>query len=242
MSDVDFIHWPAELLTPQSSPFDQRPFTRSGGRTLGGLSRFTRTDRGFWIGSYKGIIFRRGHQSEQARAWTKLRTYLGGQAGLVAVPVCSTRYWAAEGYTDFTPGLYPHDDDTPFDDDTLYSEGRIRIEMALFAPLSSTTVTLRLVDAPTAGGIRFSYQHAMYETGEVIEQTGEDTYRVPVFPAIRQAIPADAWLEADKPTVLCRPASDSELDLEFPGAGMPRPTINFVEAVDVWSDLALEAA
>jgi hypothetical protein len=242
VSDVNFVHWPTDLLTPQSSPFDPRAFTRSGGRSLGGLSRFTRTDRGFWVGSYRGVIFRRGQQHDQARAWTRLRTDLGGQAGLVAVPVCSTRLWAAEGYDDFAPGLYPHDDDLPFDDDTPYSEGRIRIEMASFAPLSSTVVTLRLVDAPTAVGIRFSYQHAMYETGSLIEQTGADTFRVPVSPAIRQAIPADAWLEADRPTVLCRLASDTEMDIEFPGAGMPRPTVNFVEAVDIWNDLALEAA
>lgn len=194
------------------------------------------------MGSLNGIIFRRGLQFDQARAWTRLRVDLGGQAGLVAVPVCSTRYWAAEGFKDFTPGLYPHDDDTAFDDDTLYYEGRIRIEMAAFAPLSSTVVTLRLVDAPTAAGIRFSYQHAMYETGSIIEQTDDDTYRVPVFPAIRQAIPAGAWLEADRPTVLCRLASDNELDIEFPSAGMPRPSVNFVEAVDVWNDLAIEAA
>jgi hypothetical protein len=171
-----------------------------------------------------------------------MRTDLGGQAGLVSVTVCSTRHWAAQGFTDFSGGLYPHDDDTPFDDETLYYEGRIRIEMAAFAPLSSTVVTLRLVDAPTAQGIRFSYQHAMYETGSIIEQTGADTYRVPIFPAIRRAIPEGAWLEADRPTLLCHLATDAEMDIEFPGAGMPRPSINLVEAVDYWNDLALEEA
>lgn len=242
MPDIEYVHWPADLLTPQASPFDPRPFTRSGGRSLAGVSRYTRTDKGFWVGSYNRVLFRRSQQFDQARAWNKMRVDLGGQTGLVAVPVCSTRYWAAEGYKDFTPILNPHDDLTPFDDDTLYYEDVVRIEMAAFAPLSSTVVTLRLVDAPTAEGIRFSYQHAMYETGSLIEKTGATTYRVPIFPAIRQAIPADALLEADRPTVLCRLATDTELDIEFPGAGMPRPSVNFVEAVDVWNDLALEDA
>lgn len=239
---VDFVHWPASALTPQSSPFDPRPFTRSGGRSLGGIGRYTRTDLGYWVGSYNGVAFRRGQRSEQAREWNKLRTAIRGQAGLVVVPVCATHFWAAPGFSDFASALYTHDDDTTFDDDTHYSEGAVHIEMAAFAPLGSTVVTLRLVDAPTAEGIRFSYQHAMYETGALIEQTGADTYRVPIFPAIRQAIPADAWLEADRPTLLCRLASDAEMDIAFGAGGMPRPTVNFVEAVDFWNDLALEAA
>lgn len=239
---TDFIHWPADLLMPMSSPFDPSPFTRSGGRSLGGVARYTRTDRGFWTGSLNNIVFRRGMQFDQARAWNRIRTDLGGQAGLIAVPVCSTRIWASAGFTDFSPGLYPHDDDTPFSDETEYYEGAVRLEMATFAPLGATVVTLRLVTGAVIEGVRFSYQHAMYETGSLIEQVTENTYRVPVFPAIRQAIPGDAWLEADRPTLLCRLATDNEMNIEFPAAGMPRPSVNFVEAVDVWNDLALEGA
>lgn len=239
---VDFIHWPAELLTPTSSPFDPSPFTRTGGRSLGGVARYTRTDRGFWTGSLNKIAFRRGQQFDQARAWNRIRTDLGGQAGLIAVPVCSTRVWASAGFTDFAPGLYPHDDDTPFSDETEYYEGAVHLEMATLAPLGATVVTLRLLAGAVIEGVRFSYQHAMYETGSLIEQAGSNTYRVPIFPAIRRAIPIDAWLEADRPTLLCRLATDSEMGIEFPGAGMPRPSVNFVEAVDIWNDLALEEA
>jgi hypothetical protein len=239
---IDFIHWPAELLTPMSSPFDPSPFTRSGGRSLGGLARFTRTDRGFWTGSLNNIAFRRAKQFEQARAWNQIRTDLGGQAGLIAVQICATRYWASAGFKDFSSVLHPHDDGTPFSDDTEYAEGAIRLQMASFAPLGSTVVTLRRTTGEVIEGVRFSYQHAMYETGSLIEQIDENTFRVPVFPAIRMAIPADAWLEADRPTLLCRLATDNEMNIEFPAAGMPRPSVNFIEAVDVWNDLALEAA
>ena len=242
MADLDFIHWPSWLLAAQSSPFNPVPFSRSGGRSLGGISRITRTDKGFWTGGLNGIVFRRGLQFDQARAWNRIRTDLGGQAGLIAVPVCSTRLWASAALTDFAPGLYPHDDGTTLSDGTEYYEGAVRLEMASYAPLGATVVTLRLLTGSNIEGVRFSYQHAMYETGSLIEQTGENTYRVSIFPAIRQAIPADAWLEADRPTILCRLATDSEMDIEFPAAGMPRPSVNFVEAVDVWNDLALEAA
>lgn len=243
MSDLDYVHWPIDLLPAQSVPFNPVPFTRSGGRSLGGIARYTRTDKGFWQGSLNGIVFRRGLQFGQSREWTKLRTYLNGQAGLLVVPVCSTRLLTSPpDWTDFSPQLFPHDDDTPFADETEYYEGVTRVEMATVAPLGATVVRLRLISAPTVEGIRFSYQHAMYETGSAIEQIGADEYRVPIFPAIRQTIPANAWLETDRPTILCRLATDSEMDIEFPPANMPRPSINLVEAVDVWNDEALAAA
>lgn len=242
MTEIDFIHWPADLLPAQSSPFNPVPFSRSGGRSLGGIARHTRTDKGFWIGSLNGIAFRRGRQFEQAREWNKIRTFLNGQAGLIAVPVCSTRLFAAPPtWTDFSPNLLPHDDDTTFDDGTEYYEGRVEIRMAVYAAIGATTAVLRRVNAPTVEGIRFSYQHALYETGAAIEQVGIDEYRVPIFPAIRAAIPGGSWLEAERPTVLCRLASDSEMDIEFPPGNMPRPSVDFVEAVDVWNEIAGES-
>lgn len=236
---VDFIHWPASLLTPLSSPFDPRPFSRMSPRSLGGVGRSTRTDRGFWTGSYNSIIFRRGPQFAQRRVWNAIRTALGGMPGLIVVPVCASHVWAAEGFKDFASVITTHDDDTTFDDDTGYSQGVIDIQMASYAPLGATIVTLRLVNAPTASGIRFSYQHAMYETGRILAQTSEDTFQVEVFPAIRMPIPAAAQLNADRPTVLCHLASDTEMDIEFPAANMPRPSVSFVEAVDYWNSLAI---
>ncbi|MET3924610.1 hypothetical protein [Devosia sp. 2618] len=235
----DIIHWPAGLLTPQSSPFDPRPFSRSGGRSLGGISRSARSDRGFWQGSLKNIVFRRATQFDQARTWNAIRTALAGTSGLVAVPVCASRVWAADGFKDFAPRMTTHDDGTPFDDGTHYSQGNIDIEMASFAALGSTVINLRLNHAPTASGIRFSYQHAMYETGRILGQLAESVFQVEISTAIRAPIPASAQLEADRPTILCHLASDTEMDIEFPGAGMPRPSVAFVEAVDYWNDLAM---
>jgi hypothetical protein len=242
VADGDFIEWPAGVLPPQSSPFNARPFSRSGGRSLGGLSRSTKTDRGWWSGSFNGIVFRHAQQFEQRRTWAALRTYLSGTTGLIVVPVCATRFWAADGFKDFSKGLTTHDDGTPFDDGSHYYQGLINAQMASFAPLGSTVVTLRMINGPEPSGIRFSYQHAMYETGRILGQPSEDTFQVEIFPAIRMAIPAGAQLEADRPTVLCHLATDNEMDIEFPGSGMPRPSVNFVEAVDYWVDLALTQA
>lgn len=194
------------------------------------------------MGSYENIVFRRATQFAQRRTWGAIRTYLGGTTGLIAVPVCASRIWAGPGFSNFGDGLTTHDDGTPFDDGSMYAQGLIDLQMATYAPLGATVVTLRLVHGPSTSGVRFSYQHAMYETGRVLAEPSRGTYQVEIFPAIRMAIPANSQLEADRPTVLCHLASDGEMDLSFPAAGMARPTVNFVEAVDVWNDLALETA
>jgi hypothetical protein len=236
---ADIIHWPAALLVPQSSPFDLRPFSRSGGRSLGGVSRTARSDRGYWVGSYNGIVFRRGTQGAQQRTWSALRVAIGGAAGLVAVPVCSTSLWAGLGIESFAPVETTHDDDTLFDDDTPYVQGNVQLEMASFAALGSTVVTLRLVDLDQVSGVKFSYQHAMYETGRVLSQPGAGLYQVEIFPAIRAPIPADAALETERPTVLCHLASDTEMNRDPTVTGTGRPSVEFVEAVDYWNDVAL---
>lgn len=235
----DYVQWPAKLLAPQSSPFDPVPFTRSGGRSLGGLSRSVKTDRGFWSGAYKNIVFRRSNQFAQRRTWNAIRTALNGMSGLVAVPVCASHVWASAEFQDFSQPEITHDDGTTFDDGAGYGQGLIDLQMANYAPLGASVVTLRLNAGPSISGVRFSYQMAMYETGRVVQQIGVSTYQVEIFPTIRAPVPALAQLEADRPVLLCRLASDGEMGLEFPAAGMARPSVNFVEAVDFWNDLAL---
>jgi hypothetical protein len=110
--------------------------------------------------------------------------------------------------------------------------------MATAAALGATSVQLQVLRAPTVAGIRFSYQHALYEVGAITAQAG-NVYTASIFPAIRAAIPAGADLEADRPTCLCHLASDTEMDLEVPPDRGARPTVGIVEAVDYWTDLAL---
>lgn len=236
---VDYQHWPADALPPAEVMANMVPFSRSGGRTLGGVDRSIRTDRGFWQITLDQIPV---HAPSQRRQWNATRTGLSGKAGLIAVPVWAT--FSAPYLSDSfeAPVLTSHDDDTSFDDGTLYYEGAIHVEMATFAPLSAAVVTLRKVAALTVEGIRFSYQHALYETGPLIEQVSEDTFRVPVFPAIRRAIPADAWLEVDAPTCLCHLADDRGMDQQEGISMLQRRSVTFVEAVDYWNDLAMEEA
>jgi len=233
----EIITWPARTLTPQSSPFDLRPFSRSGGRTLGGVSRSVRTDRGYWSGSYNNIVFRRS-DFDQQRTWNALSVALAGMTGLIAVPVCSTALWAGLGVSRFGV-MVPHGDGTPHSDGSLYRQNSIDLVMSSAAQIGQTVVTLRLLDLPTPTGIRFSYRHGMYQTGRVLAELSGGRFQVEVFPAIRAPIPAGAPLETEFPTVLCHLASDGEMDIDMGLTRTPRPSVRFVEAVDYWNDLAL---
>ena len=233
---VDFIHWPANLLVPARATAAPSPFTRSGGRTLGGIQRNTRTDKGFWRIGLNEVSVR---TPAMRRTWNSIRTDLGGKAGLIAVPV-----WSFDS-APFASGsrerevLTTHDDGTPFDDGSHYHQGSIDIEMASYAPLGSTVVTLRLIHAASAAGIRFSYQHALYETGRIISEPGAGLCQVALSTAIRQPIPAGAKLEVDMPTCLCHLAEDQGMDLLLSNTEIETASVDFVEAVDFWNDLAL---
>jgi len=233
------IHWPTTVLPPGEVQANLTPFTRSGGRTLGGIDRVIRTDRGHWGLSLEQVPV---YSAAQHRTWNALRTRLGGRAGLIAVPALSFKSAPFVSGQREPAVLSSHDDDTSFDDSTEYAQGAIDIRMASYAPLGATVVTLSLVYAASVVGIRFSYQHALYETGPILAQSGETTLQVPVFPAIRQPIPAGAHLEVDAPTCLCRLRDDAGMDISEGITPLLRPSVAFVEAVDYWNDLVLEVA
>lgn len=237
MSDLpaDALLWPRRLLRPSSLMANLVPFSRGGGRSLGGQARVTRTDRGWWSISYKGVAL---GDPARRRAWNAIRTSLVGMAGLVAVPVWT---FDATGTGDDTSGgemLVTHSDGSRFSDGSRYSQPLIQIEMAATAAIGATSVTLRLVyGIDDLSGIRFSYNHALYETGNPTLVDG-DEWTVPVFPAVRAEIPADASLEVDLPTCLCHLASDRAMDVSLDRGLHDRVDVSFEEAVDYWNDLA----
>jgi hypothetical protein len=165
-----------------------------------------------------------------------------GKAGLVVVPVQSVHSapYASGSYQD--PVSAPHGDGTSFSDGARYRQGVIDIQMSSFAPLGATIVTLRQVNAESVSGIRFSYQHALYETGPIIREVSEGVFQVPIAPAIRMAIPAGAMLEVDEPTCLCRLADDRGMDQQEGISILYRRSVTFDEADDYWNDLAKNGA
>jgi hypothetical protein len=214
-------------------------FTRSGGKSLGGIEPVTRTDLGHWEIDYGSIVMQNRYR-DQWRTWQAIRSALGGRSGLIAVRVpsgLSAPYVSGhfEKVNETT-----HDDDTFFDDDTDYQQGAISVVTAEIAPIGATEIKLRIVNA-TADlvGVRFSFNHALYETGPVTSVDG-DVWTVSISPSVRELIPLGSTLEFDQPTCLCHLAEDRGMDVTQDAIGKnASPSVSFVEATEYWNQLAL---
>lgn len=233
----DIIEWPFCALTPQQVAPCLVPFTRSGGRSLGGVEPVVRTDLGYWTIDYTGVVVQNRYRN-QWKIWQAIRQKLGGRSGLIAVRVPSSLSAPyASGH--FEPASeVPHDDDTPFDDDTEYLQGAISVVTVGVTPIASTSIKLRIINAEAdLVGVRFSFNHALYETGPAIEIDG-DTWTVPISPSVRELIPDGADLNFDRPTCLCHLAEDRGMDISQDAiAKNTRPNVSFVEATDYWNSL-----
>lgn len=236
---ADIIVWPICVLRPQQSAANLVPFSRSGGRSLGGIERAVRTDLGYWAIDLGSIIVQSRHP-QQWRTWQAIRQHLRGRSGLIAVPVrSSTSAPYASG--NFEPvAAVPHDDDSIFDDDTAYAQGAISVVTEGTTPIGSTVIRLRIINAAQdLVGVRFSINHALYETGPVISVDG-DVWTLPIWPAVRELIPAGSDLEFDQPTCLCRLVEDRGMDIQPDRVRkVAYPSVSFHEATDHWNDLAL---
>lgn len=235
---ADIIHWPLCVLTPSGASADLVPFSRSGGRTLGGIEPSTRTDLGFWSITYSGIVMR-NRSREAWKTWQAIRQKLAGRPGLIAVRVRSS---LSAPYVSgrFEPVIESeHSDDSLFDDDTPYTQGAISVVTDGVTPVGATSIRLRIINAAQdLVGVRFSYNHALYETGPVTSIDG-DIWTVPISPSVRELIPAGADLEFDQPTCLCHLAEDRGMDIDQNAiTKFSQPSVSFVEAVDYWSNLA----
>jgi hypothetical protein len=231
---VDVIQWPADLLTPAECRPNMNPFTRTGGRSLGGLQPAVRTDLGFWSIDLIDIPV---HSIAQRRTWEAISQKLSGAAGLIAVPAWSQDV-APYASGRFEPIIETeHSDDTPFSDGTPYTQGAISVVTDGVTPVGATSIRLRIINAAAdLVGVRFSYHHALYRTGPVLSING-DIWTLPISPTVRELIPAGADLEFDQPTCICRLAEDRGMDGGVDAVPFERRSVSFVEAADYWANL-----
>lgn len=232
---ADILVWPHDLLTPLACYPNIVPFSRSGGRTLGGIETATRTDLGFWSIELADVPV---HSPAQRRTWLAIRRDLGGRPGLVAVPAWSHDV-APFASGEFEPEiLTTHADETAFSDGSKYLQGAISIRSVGVTGIGQTVIRLRVVHGSLdLSGVRFSYGHALYETGRLMDLDG-NIATVSIWPTVRATIPADAELEFDRPTCLCHLASDDQLAAGVDALQFERRSVQFVEATDYWYRLA----
>lgn len=212
------------------------PFSRSGGRTLGGIEPSTRTDLGFWEINYGNVVLN-NHRRAQWQTWQAIRQKLGGRAGLIAVPVrASLSAPYVSGAFEHMPET-THSDGAHFGDGTPYTQGAISVVSHGVTAVGATQIRLRVINsAADLVGVRFSYLHALYETGPV-RDIDEDIWTVPIWPSVRELIPAGAELEFDRPTCLCHLAEDRGMDLPQDAiTKFSLPSVAFQEATDYWAN------
>lgn len=232
----DYIVWPRNVLEFSAVEFTKQAFVRSGGRSLQGIERTTKSDRGFWRASLGPV---RLYTKEEWRTWQAIDTFLGGRAGYIAVPAFTGDDAPYPNGVPGSPTLGGYSETGTFSDGGLFRTRYVDVKLNSAAAISDTSVTLEIVNAASdLVGVKFSYQHALYETGPVTSISG-NLWTVPVFPAIRAPIPAGASLEFDEPTCLMKLASDDEMSVPHGSERLMTGTLNFVEAVDYWTDLAL---
>lgn len=232
----DVLVWPKDVLKALSCFPNIVPFSRSGGRSLGGLQPSVRTDLGFWSIELSDIPV---NDPAQRRTWLAIRNALGGRAGLIAVPAWSqdvSPYASGE----FEPvARVPHSDGTSFSDGSRYRQGAIAVQSVGVTAIGATVIRLRIIKADAnLVGVRFSYEHALYETGPVIDIDG-DIWTVPISPTVRAVIPDGADLEFDDPTCLCHLATDDQMGAGVDPVPFERRSVSFLEANDYWNKLAL---
>jgi len=233
---ADILVWPKDLLTPLACFSNIVPFTRSGGRSLGGFDASVRTDLGFWSVELSDVPV---SSVAQRRTWLAIRKALGGRSGLIAVPVWSQDVAPFASGKFEPPTLTPHSDQTPFSDETFYRQGSISIRSAGVTGIGQAIIRLRVLNgSPDLAGVRFSYAHALYETGPIIEADG-DVVTVSISPTVRATIPDGVELEFDDPTCLCHLASDDQMAAGVDAVPFERRSVSFVEANDYWNQLAL---
>lgn len=226
----DPIIWPAGVLKPSDITLTKQAFTRSGGTSIGGVSRTIRTDRGWWRVAYRGVAL---PNAAARKMWNAIGVGLGGRSGLLAAAT-----WQNDLASNAGAVLVSHSDGSSFSDTSLYSQPAIRIEMATEAARGATSVTLRIIDETIDElvGVRFSYLHALYETGFPTAVDGAE-WTVPVFPAVRQTIPAGSLLEFDMPTCLVHLAADDAMEGGYGRGLFGRRDVDFIEATDYWADI-----
>ncbi len=235
----DLIHWPHNLFGMQGKPsFQSRPFTRGGGRTLGGRELTALTDLGFWRAVFPNIMVEANNMLHE-ETWNAIQVALQGRTGLVIVPAYYTGS-RLQQIARTQSALAPHSDETSFSDGSLYSSEPPLVQMEEDAQIGATVVKLRaLREGLKLAGIKYSYFHALYQTGPIISQEG-GVVQVPIIPATRAKIPAGSVLSVKEPTCLMHLASDNEMDIVHGVSPITFKTLNFVEAVDYWDKEATE--
>ena len=197
--------FPTCLFAPNEFQADLDRRTISGGEALSGDEDLIATDGGGRVFVEIGDPYL--DDVNAALAWRALDAYCDGGVRAIIVPFCDGRHQPfGETMT------VPHSDGATFSDETEYSQGTVRGEVAADAPLRATVIELTDLVLPRAllGGEWLSIDHPTmrwraYRIAEILEQDTEaGTARVSTRPPLREAITAGQEVEFSTPRCTMR--------------------------------------
>lgn len=232
---AEILVWPYRLLKPASNPADVVPFTRGGGRVIGGASPAYRTDLGHWRVDLENVTL---VTPAQKRAWDAISAYLGGKSGRIAVPIWAMDTAPYASGLEESDILVPHSDGTTFGDGTEYLQSPISIISQGVTGIGATVMSMRIIDgADDLSGTRFSYNHAAYKISQVLDVVG-DVWTVRITPSVAAIIPDGVDLEFHRPTCLCNLVSDTGMRRGMNADRIETYSVSFIEDVLYWNQLA----
>jgi hypothetical protein len=222
------IQWPRQILPPQQPMFHIAPMNISGPVSGSGAADVISGDAGFWRASYGSVVVT---THDRVLTWRAISAKLRGRLFPILVPFCGMYQpfpLDALGKPVFT-SVVPHSDGSYFSDGSGYLSGVIRVTLDTALPVRAVggNVTVEVSGVIQPGHV-FSFGERMYEIIDVDYST-DTTATITWQPPLREAVPAGAELNFDKPICRMRLASDAEMQLPLDMNKRGFPTVNFVE-------------
>lgn len=217
------LFFPTALFAPNDVDFDIERRTISGGTALNGEEDVVATDGGGrWGGVFADFYL---DDPAVGKAYRALSALSDGGAAAFAVPFCDHRYQPSDGGRQ----TVPHSDETPFSDETEYSQGESAVTVAVGAALRATTLVLAGLDTmgdPLIGGETFSIDHPIFRYRAYRVATVEGpviTFR----PPLREAVPAGTEVSFD-PVCMMRVEGEMRSPITL-GGFLDAPALRLVE-------------
>jgi len=196
---------------------------------VSGKTQVVSSDAGIWRIKFGDITV---SNRAEVLTWRGVDSLLEGRLNPVLVPFCRAYQPVPSGAV--AAGLYddvPHDDDTPFDDESEYVPTVIEVETSASASAGAVSIGVTIGYADTiVPGQPFSIGERAYRVRTIVYASATAA-TITFRPPLREAVSSAAKLNFDDPVCRMRLASDAEMALDLGGRRRSTQTVNFVEDV-----------
>ncbi len=206
------LAWPWDLFPPASERFRLGAVTITGGVSVGGQVRMSRTDGGgLWVCEAGEIDLFGRSTIKTARA---LEAQMDGGCTPIVVP--AFEYPFQPRVDDTVSVGVGHSDGSTFSDGSLYASRAMEAVLAEAAALRATRLIVMPIRlGPLEGGERFTIDHPtrgprLYTIATVAAPDEAGAVEITIRPPLREAASAGADVDFDHPRCVMRLANPNE--------------------------------